>query len=240
MSHPSNSGNNQSKAVSARNTKHKQHRDAHSFFKTYKSLDPFPNRANVQFTYCQRFLTQSNTITGDCGTENSMRLNSCFDPDATGGTHQPYGYDQMTAIYNRYVVHKVEAELVIQNTSGNQAMALGFIVRPSNGSLSISGLSITDVWEKSQCDVLFPWPTGQTVRHKINVNIWDVEGMTKAQLLANVEEYSALMSANPVRIPTLAFAVANTSSNSQITIQTYVRFVYHVELFDRITLPASN
>lgn len=41
----------------------------------------------------------------------SFRLNSCNDPDLTGVGHQPRGYDQYSALYNRYRVDKATIEV---------------------------------------------------------------------------------------------------------------------------------
>lgn len=191
-------------------------------------------------TYAQRFLLQTSTTIGNLGTENSLRLNSIFDPDATGGTHQPYGYDTMALIYNRYVVHAVDLEIVFQNGAGNQVAACALMIRPSTVTTALTGTSVTDVWERPQSEVLFPMPTGDTVIHKSHWKIWDIDGISREQLLANVEEYSALMTLDPTRIPTIALAVTNMSSTSQITLQATVRFRYHVEFYDRLTQAISS
>jgi len=210
------------------------------FVAVYRSPDPFPPKAYRYMTYAQRFLLLSDTTIGNLGAENSLRLNSIFDPDATGGTHQPYGFDTMALIYNRYVVHGVDLEVVIQNGAGNQVSACALMVRPSSITTSLTGTSVTDVWERPQSDVLFPMPTGDTVTHRSHWKIWDIDGVSREQLLSNVEEYSALMTLNPTRMPTLGLAVANMSSTSQITLQVTVRFRYHVEFFERLTQGISS
>lgn len=44
-----------------------------------------------------------------------MSQNSCYDPDVTGTGHQPRGFDQLAALYNRYVVHKSRCTVAFGN-----------------------------------------------------------------------------------------------------------------------------
>lgn len=48
------------------------------------------------------------TLTSAAGavTSNVFRMGSLFDPDSTGTGHQPYYFDQLSALYNNYVVLK--------------------------------------------------------------------------------------------------------------------------------------
>jgi len=51
-------------------------------------------------------------------TTYTFRANSCFDPDWSGGGHQPYRWDQLTALYQRYEV--VKSKIRCQFTTGDR------------------------------------------------------------------------------------------------------------------------
>lgn len=55
-------------------------------------------------------------------TSYTYRLNDIFDPDFTGTGHQPMGYDQLAAVYNRYQVLSSDIKLVVtgQATASDQ------------------------------------------------------------------------------------------------------------------------
>lgn len=174
------------------------------------------------------------------GGEQVFKLNGIFDPDTTGGTHQPYGMDQMAALYARYIVHRVHVSVRVQNSTGNKTVGHAFSVQPSTGTTTMTGNSISDVLEKPQGSAIFPMPTGDTVEYEFSANLWDLEGITRAQWLANVEEYAALTSADPARIVTFRCGTANTFDNTQTSGIFIVSITYDVEFFDRQTLAASN
>jgi hypothetical protein len=71
------------------------------------------------------------------GNQQTMRLNSIFDPNSAVGGHQPYGYDQLAALYNRYRVLRTRWRI----TFGNQAGNYDLVVVPLNGALATSSHS---------------------------------------------------------------------------------------------------
>lgn len=51
-----------------------------------------------------RYVEQLHLSGGSGSAMQNYRANSCFDPNLTGGGHQPMGFDQMAAKYNHYQV----------------------------------------------------------------------------------------------------------------------------------------
>jgi len=75
------------------------------------NLSPFPFKKRVKMDYCTTFL-QTPPVLATSVTTTTFRFNSLFDPDATLGGHQPYGFDQWMAIYQRFTVISATATLV--------------------------------------------------------------------------------------------------------------------------------
>jgi len=70
--------------------------------RTARGWKPFGNTRIARLTYCDNFTLDpgANSTAGKL-----FRANGLYDPDATVGLgHQPYGFDQLMAVYNRYVV----------------------------------------------------------------------------------------------------------------------------------------
>lgn len=64
-------------------------------------------------TFVKLYYADSDVMTSAAGTPVShvYRANSLFDPDYTGTGSQPVGFDQYAALYGRYCVYKVQAEV---------------------------------------------------------------------------------------------------------------------------------
>lgn len=65
-----------------------------------RSIYGFPSSMTTKLRYADVVpLTYTSTVT-----KYSFGANNVFDPDFTGTGHQPYFYDQITPLFNRYVV----------------------------------------------------------------------------------------------------------------------------------------
>jgi hypothetical protein len=74
----------------------------------------------------------SGTIATTVSKTQVMRLNSLFDPNRTGTGHQPYGYDILGTMFNRYRVTHVWWEVSFPSN----ADVLNYTVAPYNGTFT--------------------------------------------------------------------------------------------------------
>lgn len=74
----------------------------------------------------------------------TFQLNSLYDPNTTGGGHQPIGRDQMALVFNQYCVIGGRLQLKIWNRDVDEFLGVGVYLSESStsplGSLSIAGL----------------------------------------------------------------------------------------------------
>lgn len=72
----------------------------------------FPDRLRASLRYYDTV-----NLAGGVPSPNAQvfLMNSLYDPDSTGTGHQPEGYDQLTAIYLKYLVVEFEYHLQIYN-----------------------------------------------------------------------------------------------------------------------------
>lgn len=67
-----------------------------------------------------RYIENNFTITSALGANGNyyFSCNSLFDPNRTGGGHQPLYFDQFAALYNHYTVNASECEVWFTNLAG--------------------------------------------------------------------------------------------------------------------------
>lgn len=169
-----------------------------------------------------------------------FKLNSLFDPDLTNaGTPQPYGFDQMAALYNRYRVHAVTIDVrgtIAPSTQGVLTLA----AQPSTETYSTSGKYLGDLAMQTGTHCEFLSAAGNVFHLRKRFTIADLEGVTELQLRANAEDYASLVTTNPTRTPWLRLSLTNAKDSTQIAVNMIVRLEFEVEFFDRVTLPASS
>lgn len=193
-------------------------------------LDP---HKYVRLKYTDIFSFTLATLTG---TNQIMNLNSLFDPDRTGTGHQPYGFDQLAALYNRYRVLKTAWKITFH------AETTGFyiVVVPTNAMLATAITNQASY--ASACEVpravVRAQGTGANsvvVRGKVALN--DLNGTTRTEYLAD-DRFQAVVSASPGEL--LLLNVGNYNpAGATVTIDYTVEMEFYVDFHDPIVLVGS-
>lgn len=153
---------------------------------------PLSNNISTTLHYFDTFQLNPGAI-GATATQ-VFRLSSIHDPDLTGVGHQPLGHDQLSQLFERYQVYKVDYHIhfLSRDTSIN---IVGYRISDSpntsiddrqvieNGDVEWSGLS----------------PQGGSCDAKVMTgSVWlnDVHGITYRQYMAN-DDYGATFGSNP-------------------------------------------
>lgn len=92
-------------------------------YKTVPTGNPVPEKFNAKLSYCSIIALNGGIFTT---ADYYFRCNSLFDPDYTGGGHQPMGFDQLMALYKKFVVNKAKIMCHFQIETGS-TITPGFV-----------------------------------------------------------------------------------------------------------------
>jgi hypothetical protein len=202
--------------------------------------DPFPPHRNVSLNYVAN-LQLTNGAAGVFNSTQQYRLNSLYDPDHTGAGHQPYGYDQITAIYQKYKVYRCDVELTFWFPSQAMYAAIQFL-GPDDAS-TLTGMTPDIAGERPTCELLpLAAASKDPVKVRKTIDIARVIGMTRAQFDADLDGTCAQQNANPLRPVYMQLAIADpTSTYAQGAQSAYcqVKLVYHARVWSRHTQAQS-
>jgi len=109
-------------------------------FPRYLQATPFPARWRVKMPFSeQRTLTASSTNT--FGTEVLYRLNSAYIPAVTSGSVKPFGYTQMSGLYQTFHVYAVNMDITFSNPTEVEGtgMTVGALLQNSQGTVTLAG-----------------------------------------------------------------------------------------------------
>lgn len=182
-------------------------------------LSPIPQRQIVKMKYAQNINTAVTTAYNW-----KFNLNSIFDPDFTGSGHQPYGHDQLAALYNRYRV--ISCSYVITAYSGATGICYGVV--PGNEQITCTTLA--ELRENPRSRWITQYPGGSTTKLVGKVYLPSLVGRSKAQYMAD-DRYQATFGTNPqeqafLNLTSLDLSEAGASVNWTVTLE------YTVEVFD--------
>lgn len=104
----------------------------------------FPNKVLVKHRYCQNVGLTSTTGTF---ASTQFRANGMFQPPNSGGGHQPMYFDQMTAIYDHFVVIASKCKIIVTPDSSSAMTKPAVVGLYVNDDTSVQYTSTTGVQE---------------------------------------------------------------------------------------------
>lgn len=200
----------------------------------------FPDRIKVKLTYYDQF--QFTISLGLAGLQQ-FRGNSVFDPDFTGGGHQPTAFDQWASFYGKYRVY-ASALRIVGVTPGDSDMAgsssTGITVITVPSINATTSLNFTDLAQEPYANVktsTYYTPIREMTNYLSTAKMFGQD----QKAIESEDNYSALVSTNPTDV---WFWKLYVLPSSTLTTNTYyyaidVKLDYYVEFFGRNTLSTS-
>jgi len=163
-----------------------------------------------------------------------FRLNSGYDPDVTGTGEQPYQWDQMTAIYTKYIIKAAHVEITF-NDPTSSGMFVGWSFHTDTTSNDDpAGKTLGDVMSRPNftCVPLTNYGT-ESITLKMSVPIHTIFGLSQSQYLSVTDQYGASYNANPLSMAYLdLFLIDPNSLVSPQYVRAVGRIVYDIQFFD--------
>lgn len=202
-----------------------------------KGVTPFAAEFLTRLRYFERVPLQ-NVGSTNTASVYSFRLNSLYDPNFTGTGHQPYQYDQLTPMYNNYIVTQADFKVRIR-VAGASAAYEGIFVGASvfadtNVSDSASGKTISEIAEKAVTQVRpvsvslmkQNWTTFQG-----SIDIARCLGVSKVSYMGDLSAHGAVYNTNPSRTVYLELCIVDPDSNSGSDMDADVEITYHAKMY---------
>lgn len=195
--------------------------------------DPFPTRLPVSHSYsCTGVLTSGAINT--CGSAVVHYLNDMYSPGGSN-PHQPYGFDQYSALYRFFKVKRFSFEIDIgPNGDGTNVMFIG-IFSPSAG-INLTGANIDRAAELPNVARTMV-PVAQPVRIAKSFGMHELLNISKKEFDADVSLYNGTAAASPAYRPTmqLVSACATAAKPTSFTI----KCTFEAEWYDRVAQAGS-
>lgn len=161
--------------------------------------------------------------------QHLFRMNSIFDPDLTGGGHQPRGHDEMAQLYQGYQVYGVAYQIVFTTRdTSRETFQCGVLAAPNN---FIGFGSIQDAHEHTQSRIRWVTLDDQRPIAKIQgyFNCSNAQQVSKKDYSTG-DEFKAGFGSNPSVSPILCI-VGHTLDGTTSTqgVDCSVNLLYYVK-----------
>lgn len=197
-----------------------------------RALQPISQRYICKMKY-------ADNVTTTAGGYFGLNLNSVWDPNRTGGGHQPYGFDQLAVLYNRYRViscgYRIQIGLPSTYAVGVQVGSL-----PANETVILSGTpAFAELRENPRAKYVMVNPGAPATVLKGKVYLPSLMGRTKAQYMAD-DRYQALVTTSPLEAGILNIFTAGANDVPLEGLNVSILLEYTVEFFDINKLAQST
>lgn len=188
-----------------------------------RALHPIPQRYITKMKYSEQFITDATTGM------YKFNLNSIYDPNQTGSGHQPYGFDTLATLYNRYRVISCGWRIQVnwQTNQTAQPVLVGAI--PANESLLFNTLA--ELRENPRAKYISQNYGAESKVLNGKCYIPSLVGRTKAQYMAD-DRYQATMTTSPNELAILNILTGPNGSDSPGSATLQIVLEYTVEFFD--------
>lgn len=168
--------------------------------------------------------------------QHTFRGNSCFDPDYTGGGHQPLYFDQYATLYSKYRV--VGSAIRVDSVNTSSTCAAYFICWPHTDVAGASTISQELEQGRAKAPKILPIAQrGPEGRLKSYCSTRKACGLTKAQMAD--DDFSALTGNNPIQIWYWNLLWGTTDTTTACTVNAVVKLTYYVQFYEkRIVSPS--
>lgn len=188
------------------------------------------NRALAPFA--QRYITKlkyAETVYINAAGPQAYRwsLNSLWDPNYTGIGHQPHGFDQLAALYNRYRVIKCNYAINAVDQSGQYITVAAL---PANQQ--VNAITLSEMRENPRCRYMTQAPNAAMKTLKGSVYLPSLVGRNKAQYMAD-DHYQSEVTTSPFEAALLNVYVQRLDEGlNVINVPFVITLTYTVEFFD--------
>lgn len=187
----------------------------------------FPRK--VKFTH--RYVDFQILQTGAAGIIGTVALacNGMFDPYLAAGGHQPYYFDQLSAIYDHYTV--IGSKITVRVMSNETTAKPISVVVMVNDDATVTPTTFSALAEHPSATVsrLVPWGGNQEI---VLTKSWSAKKTFGGDPLAN-DNLQGTFSANPTELSAYVIAVDSEPSTAQGTV-TILYTIDYIAVWDEL------
>jgi hypothetical protein len=158
-------------------------------------------------------------------------LNSLWSPSVTVASHQPYGFDTIATLYQRYRVDKVDILVTVHPNSGYNG-TISLVKNNTNTGLNSLDYGYVKEITRSYSKTI---RLGDVTTLKQSINLRNITGVTSMKYKSD-DVYQSLVTSSPSEV--LCLHVVHQPLNS-VSITVNYQFIFHCEFWDSVQMSQS-
>lgn len=189
------------------------------------------NKQFVKLVYSSKF-TVGGAATGANATYQ-FNMNSLFDPDRTGVGHQPLGFDQLAALFEKYIVTQVDYKISLSNASSSQTAMYAICASDA----TTTTVNFAEQVEQGNARIGIMEPLS-SVKIAGNVKNWIIHGQTFEEYMGD-DRNEAVFTATPSDISVLNICTCDGTTGTGVTLAGLIELTYYAWLRGSVLTASS-
>lgn len=167
----------------------------------------FPKAMTMPMTYVEEVVL---TCTSGGYANYQYKVTSLYDPNSTGGGHQPYLFDTLMQLYNVYIVYGVKVKLTLSAVTPNVPTKVAF--QTDIAATAPTSLTLIEEQPDSRCEII-----NGSINNVVMEKYYDIAklwGISKDTLLSDsvYQGTNGTNPAAPVYLTILAKPISSTTT----------------------------
>lgn len=183
----------------------------------------FPMNVKASLRYTE---TVTQSLTAGLANDFLFNLNSLYDPNRTGGGHQPSGFDNWSGMYNRYRVDSLEISLTPLSTTSTTAIT--YTIVPNNQTNVMT--QYYQGAEQGFAKQISFQNNGQRLSLNTHIDLYRITGVPLDKYITD-DIYSAVTTGSPSETLIL-HCIAEDAAQAAITVYVQVNIIYNCVFYD--------
>ncbi len=192
----------------------------------------FPDQTRVKLVYEDIYTLT--TVSNPYSTY-TWRGNSVFDPDSSGGGHQPRYFDTYASVYNKYKVYN--SSIMIEMINGSPQSGALFSIVPMTSVVSGTTWPYVSELPRAKTSEIMPVSSRYPFNLSHKATTTEINGLRPGQI--NDEDYGSAVTTNPTQIWYWNLYVQSIDNLATIGVSFRVRLVYDTLFYDRPDIAIS-
>lgn len=177
----------------------------------------------------------SGAITSTLGVMSSGNyfwLNSLYAPYQSATTHQPYTFDQYADLYSNYIVKGVDIDALF-SVGASLTSSTAILMTVTDDTFNPASYTLEDLAERNIATRRLMVPNqAQKIRMYRKNDMHRIFGLTKRQLMDELGEYGAAVTASPTKQAVLNVLCVSNDESDTTSIDFNIKIKYWARFFN--------
>jgi len=186
--------------------------------------------------FCRMKYVSTFNMTSSVTEARTKFQTSLYDPQTAVGGHQPYGFDALATVYNKYIVYGMDYKITASNDTDVEAAYVTVVAKPEN--TLTTGIELALERPRSQLKLVQPRGSNSGAIFTGHVDVGRVHGVPLYMVNCD-DKYNASVTADPSKMAYLFVRQDSSDFSTSVTCRYVCELTFFCCMYERKLMTQS-